>query len=748
MPPRDPNRVKLLTVVFFLIISTLISYSPVIENEFLNYDDNGYITENKHVKSGLSIETLIWAFQSTEQANWHPLTWISHALDCTMFGLDPKYHHAMNLFIHILSSIILFLLLNKITHSLWGSAFVAIVFAIHPLHVESVAWASERKDVLSGLLFFLTLSAYTSYKQSQNKTLYFLTIVLFTLGLLAKPMLVTLPFVLILLDYWLLPPFSNQNKPFKKTNKRELDFLIKSFIGKIPFFILSLASSIVTYIVQRAGGSTVGGESIDLNDRIANAIISYGKYIWKTFYPIDLAIFYPHPGSNWVFWEFLFSLFMILLISFFIWKLRKSHPFLPVGWFWFLGMLVPVIGLVQVGLQSMADRYMYIPMVGFTIVIAWGIPKIMTKLHWRQYVLGALSILVIISMILLTRSQVKIWKDNFTLFGHALSVTSNNYVAHNGIGVAHADFGRNLDAISHFKEGVRIRPDDFLIRSNLVGMLAQQQKYREAIEHCMLLLHYYPTNPSSYERAAEIYEYEKNYKEAVKFYILAAKFDSTNSRTFCRLGKLYGIGGEYEIAKQYCFKALQLNPRSSEAYNILGIIESNLNNYEGAVQNFSKAIEYDSLNANAYSDFGLLYEQSGKPNEAIAMYSRAVKIDSNHENANINLGTILAGEGKLNEAEIYFRNAAKIHPKSLDARIGLGKIYTIKKQFEDAIQQLTKGIDIDSNSAVTHYHLAAVFMEMNKFKEAENHYRVAVQLAPNFTEAQTALEKVRNRLKY
>ncbi|MDI6767046.1 MAG: tetratricopeptide repeat protein, partial [Bacteroidota bacterium] len=705
----------------------------------------GYITKNEHVRSGISIETIIWAFRATEESNWHPLTWISHLLDCTLFGLDPVYHHAMNLLLHLLSSIFLFIVMHKATHALWQSAFVALIFAIHPLHVESVAWAAERKDVLSGLFWMLTLWSYLKYRQSPSNGRYIATLCLFTLGLLAKPMLVTLPFVLILLDYWQLNYFPNQNKVTKKEKITERAFLIKSIREKIPFFILSIASSIITYLVQRHGGSMAGAESLSFSIRLENAIFSYVKYIWKTLVPNDLTIFYPHPESSLEFWQVGGAALLIIIITIFVWHQRTKHRYLIIGWFWFIGTLVPVIGLVQVGLQSMADRYMYLPIIGLSIMVAWGFPILINRLPVKRLIIIMIFIISMIAMVMGTRSQVGKWSDSFTLFEHSLAVDSNNFVAYTNLGVVLADSGRYTEAISHLREASRIKPNDILIRGNIAHALLAEGEFREALAHYKWVLTRVPTDPSFHNRAADLLAYEGKIEEAIKHYLEAIRIDSTDPNTYCSLGKLYAEQGRYDIAKQKCLMALKIKPRFYKAHNFLGIIAAKQNLFDEASNEFSEAIRIDSTNADAYNDFGILYERMGKDAEAVEMYETAVRVNPSHVNATFNLGTMFTKQGKLDEAEIHWKKVVEFNPKSTDTRMNLGRLYTIQGRTDDAIQQLVEVLNLDSNNVVAHYNLGNLYSKASRLSEAEVHYKEAIRIEPTFQAAEDSLKRLRNR---
>ena len=381
-------------VCLFLIITTFAVYWQVHNHDFINLDDDLYITENDQVQKGLSRESVVWAFTTTHAANWHPLTWLSHMVDFQLYGLNPKGHHLTNVFFHLLNTLLLFFVLQRMTGALWRSGFVAALFALHPLHVESVAWVAERKDVLSTLFWLLTIWAYTWYVERPRRTRYLLTLLTFTLGLMAKPMLVTLPFVLLLLDYWPLGRFQVGQLDTALSAPGQASLSTRSVWSqtlrliweKAPFFALAAASSIVTFLVQKGGGAVRPWERFPITIRIANGLVSYVKYMGKMIWPSDLAVFYPHPGASLPIWQAVAAGLLLLSISIAAIRLAKNHPYLAVGWLWYLGTLVPIIGFVQVGGQALADRYTYVSLIGLFIIIAWGVSDIVAKWRYQRVV--------------------------------------------------------------------------------------------------------------------------------------------------------------------------------------------------------------------------------------------------------------------------------------------------------------------------------------------------------------------------
>ncbi|MBC8433220.1 MAG: tetratricopeptide repeat protein [Desulfobacterales bacterium] len=457
-------------ICLFLALATLAVYWQVQNHDFVNFDDDIYVTANRHVQEGLTPESIMWAFTTTYAANWHPLTWISHMLDYEIYGLNPGGHHLTNLLLHLTNTLLLFIILGKMTGALWRSAFVAALFALHPLHVESVAWVSERKDVLSTFWGMLSLLAYHCYVKKPRLSSFFLIIVFFTLGLMAKPMLVTLPFVLLLLDYWPLKRYQcNADRQREGEDKRFLASgdIFKLIWEKVPLFILVVISSILTFMAQSGMGAVRSLEVFSLKVRVANAFVSYVSYVVKAIWPVNLGVFYPHIGELLPWWQAVGSAVLIAAVCFWAVRMSKKHPYVLVGVLWYLGTLVPVIGLVQVGKQALADRYTYVPLIGIFIIVAWGVPEILPKWRRRKIWLAVLATASLTILMTLTWHQVRYWKNSIVLFEHSIRVAVNNYQPHWNLGVALAEEGRIDEAINHYLEVLRMKPDHHKAHNNL-----------------------------------------------------------------------------------------------------------------------------------------------------------------------------------------------------------------------------------------------------------------------------------------
>ncbi|MHC4998568.1 MAG: tetratricopeptide repeat protein [Planctomycetota bacterium] len=475
-----------------LAVVTVAAYWPVLGADFVHYDDGEYVTENQHVLGGLTLDGLKWSFtMDNETANWHPLTWMSHMLDCELFSENAGLHHLTSLIIHTVSAVLLLLVLASMTRRVWPSAFVAAAFALHPLHVESVAWIAERKDVLSGLFWMLTMACYLRYTRRGSRSSYILTLVVFGLGLMTKPMLVTLPFVLLLLDYWPLERLESAPSINRLRAVRPL------IVEKIPFFILTGASCVVTYIAQKAGGAVVDIEALSFGARLSNALVSYVGYIVKMFWPVGLAVLYPFKHIPM--WQ-AFSAFLglvVITIAAILWG-RRMKCF-AVGWLWYIGTLVPVIGLVHVGSHGLADRYTYIPLIGIFIIVAFAVSYLCLIRPALRSAMALITLLLMTGMFAGTRNQVTCWKDSISLFRRAVEVTENNNFMHNNLAAELANVGQLDEAIVHLRLALQINPDIARAHNNLGIALATTGQLDEAIDCYRHAVHIDPKYASAYK---------------------------------------------------------------------------------------------------------------------------------------------------------------------------------------------------------------------------------------------------------
>jgi Flp pilus assembly protein TadD len=597
--PQQVKKTLVISIYFALLISTLLVFRQVRNFDFVSYDDNDYVTENQHVVSGLTFDNIIWVFTANVSSHWHPLTWISLMLDCQLFGPNPGRIHLINLLLHILNTLLLFAVFKKMTNAIWQSAFVAALFALHPLHVESVAWISERKDVLSTFFWLLTMWAYLRYVKRPGVGRYLLTLLIFVLGLMSKPMVVTLPFVLLLLDYWPLERIApvafapGSDVP----NRQRLKNLL---IEKIPFFALSVISSVITFLVMRSGGTM--SDILSFNQRIANVFLSYVQYISKMLWPSNLAVFYPFNAGSISFGSVAICALLLLGISFFVVRYGRHQRYLLLGWFWFVVTLIPVIGIIQVGLQAYADRYTYIPYIGLFVMIAWGLPQLLSKWAYRKIFLGLSMVIVLTALGICAHRQTSYWKNGVTLFSHALEATQNNCVAYNNLGVAYAGHSRWREAIEAYKQSIRIDPERENVYYNLGTAYGSLGRWDEAIEE---------------------------YKQAIKI-----KPDYTEA--YNNLGAAYGRLGRWNEAIDVYKQAIKIKPNLAESYTNLGIAYGNLSRYTGAIETFKQVIKIKPDYANAHYNLGITYLEIGDKNSALAEYNILKSLNSEMANKLLN----------------------------------------------------------------------------------------------------------------
>ena len=614
-----------------LLAITLAVYAPVRSFDFVNFDDPDYVTSNLHVRYGLTSQGVQWAFTSGEFANWFPVTWLSHMLDSQLFGTQSGLHHISNVVLHALSTLLLFAFLKRATGARWPSAFVAVLFALHPLHVESVAWVAERKDVLSAFFWFLALYSYVRYVENRTSVRYALVLLAFCLGLMSKPMVVTLPFVLLLLDFWPL---------------RRLTW--KVLWEKIPFFGLSLAAAVTTYIVQGSAGAVQSVSAFPMGLRVANAAVTYAVYIVKMLWPAGLAVFYPYPASVPV-WQVALAGVAIVGVSVFAIRSHRTRPYLTIGWLWYLGTLVPVIGLVQVGAQARADRYTYVPIVGLSIMLAWGALDVVRRWPRAKVAVATAAALLCAGCAVVASVQLQYWKNSESLFQHAVSVTERNYLALHNLGNYLMDVpGRLPEAITHLRAALQIEPNSLKAHTDLATALSRTpDRLSEAIAEYRAALRIEPNSAIPHNNLANT----------------LSKMD----------GRLPEAIAEYEAA-------LRIEPNYAEAHNNLGIALSQIparlpeaiSQFEAALRIEPDYAEARNNLAEAHYELGIALSKAGRFPEAISELEAALKIKPGYPEAQNNLGVTLASiPGRLPEAIAHFKEAVRLRPDYEDARYNL-----------------------------------------------------------------------------
>src|SRR6267378_1078188 len=648
--PRGVHR-RSTTVGIYLLLTglSLAVFSQTIHYNFVNFDDDTYVYNAPAIRAGLTLKGIVAAFTSPHAGNWHPLTTLSHMLDCGLYGLNAGGHHATNVVLHTIAALLLFHMLRQMTGAFWKSAIVAALFAIHPLHVESVAWVSERKDALSAVFFMLTLAAYVRYARAPSPGRYFIVAMIFALGLMSKPMLVTVPFVLLLLDYWPLRRFDKEArlKPgvdISSSLNRRPSLL---FLEKTPLLVLSGLSCLVTIWAQDQATGLL--EQLPFTWRLNNALVSYIEYVWQTFWPARLAVFYPHPNNPLSIWQFTLATALLLAVSATAIFLRKKRPYLLTGWFWYVGMLVPVIGIVQIGEQGHADRYTYLPHIGLFLLIVWAAVDLAVAWHLRRKYLWPAATTTIAVLTYGAAVQTSFWKNIEGLWDHTLSVTSDNDFAHNNLGFLHLRRGELDKAISHFETALKIRSSKSetrynlgtaLVHVNLANALAREGRPEEAIVH---------------------------YEQAVK-----------------------------------------LRPDYGDAYYNFGSVLFQQGRIDDAIAQWQKALAIQPNDAAAHTSLGNAFLQKGWPEEAIVHYQKAVEIDPGEVNARNNMAWVLA-----TSSDPSIRNGAKAVSLAAEAvEISGGKdaiffrtlaaSYGECGKFADAIAAAEKGQQIAISRGDSH----------------------------------------------
>jgi tetratricopeptide (TPR) repeat protein len=649
-PPRwtDPDsRRSVLIVCVFLVVAVWLVFGQTVRYGFVNFDDDAYFTSNYHVKAGLTWSGVSWAFRTGHASNWHPLTWLSLMLDAQLSGPGPMGPHLTNVILHAANAVLLFLLLKRLTRTLWPSACVAMMFAIHPLHVESVAWVAERKDVLSGFFFMLTLLMYVQYvEQSKlqrpgSKVSYGLALLFFALGLMSKPMLVTLPFVLLLLDWWPLGRVAGENNSaagpssFLSSSalaRRKINHLL---LEKLPFLLLCAASCVATILAQREAIKSM--IVLPLTLRLNNAMVSVVIYLKQMVWPANLAAFYPYRFDMPA-WQVAGAGTLLLCITLLAWRTAQRFPCFLVGWLWYLGMLVPVIGLVQVGGQAHADRYTYLPHIGLAMVFVWVLRDCTISWRYRHQILVTMGSVVIGVWMVCSRKQTACWQNDESLWTHALACTSENYTAHNNLGYVLVGQGRTAEAIKHYQEALAINPNYSEVINNLGTALLDQGRLDEAAKY--------------YHRAIEIY------------------------------------------------------PGFAEAYNNLGILLTKQGQAAEAIEYYRKSIELNPNRAEFYNNFGNLLATQGQPPQAIEQFQKALEVEPDNAKVRYNLANVLTAQGRRDEAIEQFQQVLKQMPDSIHARYQLGLLLQSQGRFAPAVAQLQKVLELDPKHVMAQNNLA------------------------------------------
>lgn len=637
-----------MAIALVLLAAIAIVYAQVGSHDFLNYDDPRYVTANPQVRAGLTYEGIVWAFTAVHDANWIPLTWISHMIDCQLFGVNPGWQHLMNVFIHAVNALLLFLLLKRLTGALWPSAFTAAVFALHPLHVESVAWIAERKDVLCALFFFLTIWAYIRYVERPALTRFLPVIGLFMCAVMAKPMAVTLPVCLLLLDLWPL---------------RRLRLGRRVVMEKLPLFAFAAASSAIAFIAQRQGGAVAPLDQIPLAARAGNALISYVLYIADFIWPANLAVFYPYPAQIFA-WQWVAAACALGAVTFL--TVRSQRRYLMVGWLWFLVTLLPVIGLVQIGGQSRADRYTYIPMIGITIMVAWGAGELFEN-HGR--LLSGLAVAALAAWAAVSWGDLNYWRNSITIFERAADVTHDNHVAYTNLGDALRSAGQSQQAIPWFEAAVRVRPNDETALEDLGATLQNAGRTGEALPVLEKVLRLRPESYSAHVGLAHALAQAGQLDEAANEYRIALRISPGGAEAQYGLGGVLETTGHFEEARSHLEAGLpflieQVNarPNDPDALYNLGTLYSMLHRYDEAISTLSLAVRQNPPDYRTHANLAGAFAGAGRLREAADEFGALVHLRPDDVNAHLKFATALEQLGRIDQAIGEYETMLQLQP--------------------------------------------------------------------------------------
>jgi len=682
-----------------LVLLTAIVYSPVIHHDFVSLDDPTYVSANQHVADGLTWPAIGWAFSTGRAGNWHPLTWLSHLADVQLFGVSSGPHHGVNLVLHILNTLLLFIALHAMTGRTWPSAFVAALFAVHPLHVESVAWLAERKDVLSTVFWMATLWAYVGYVRQRTWFRYALVAGLLSVGLMAKPMLVTLPFVLLLLDVWPLGrvPALTGSAPNPTGSGWTWPVWRPLLLEKLPLMAIAAASGVVTFIAQWQGGAVSGMDTVPVSLRIANALVAYVTYILKMLWPTSLSIFYPLPTSVPIL-PAIGALVVLTAITMLALRALRTRPYVAVGWLWYLGTLVPVIGLVQVGTQAVADRYTYVPLVGLFIIVAWWFEERVAGQATRQLAAAIVGAVIVGGLAVGARAQVGVWKDSQALWQHALEVNPGNYYAHNALGALFRERGRTGDALSYLVESVRLNGQFPDARDNLGLVLVGQGRLDDAVTQYRTALQLNPGFSQAHNNLGVALAGLGLLDEAISHYRRALELDPDAAMTHNNLGQALASQGKlFEAITQYQ-EALRLEPVLVDARINLGLAFDAEGHHQEAIAAYTEAIELSPTSAMAHNNLAAALAAVGRIDDAITQYGEALRLDPRAAEPQRNLGFLLASQGKVTEAIGHFSDALRLKPDDAAARADLGMALGAAGRLDEAKAQFQEVLRGDPNN--------------------------------------------------
>jgi tetratricopeptide (TPR) repeat protein len=687
---KTSNKPLLLIIHLALALAILAVFFQLLGSDFITFDDAHYVSENPYVRTGLTRDNIIWAFTPGEFGYWHPVTWLSHMLDCQIYGMDPGMHHLTNVLIHVANTLLLFLILSRLTGALWKSAFVAALFALHPLNVDSVAWIAERKNLLSTLFWLLTMWAYVRYAHRKAILPYLLALVLFALGLLAKPMLVTLPFVLLLLDYWPLDRLHlgrlcediDRQAGQPETHINPASALLHLLWEKIPFFVLSAASIGLSYWSSDKLATTISTGLVPIRLRIANALVSYITYISRAIFPQKLAVFYPYPQAVPLAHSITALIVLVCVTVVFVWVFRKKR-YLTLGWLWYLGTLVPVIGLVQVGLwPAFADRWAYVPLIGIFVIVAWAVPDVLAGWRFRKVALALSAAVVLLALAVCTHLQLRYWRSSTALFQHAIDVTDDNYQAHFSMIKPLLKEGKFAQAIEHGQKSLELNPSYASAHNSLGAVLLESGRLDEAFIHLRKALQLKPHFPAAHVNLGALFVKRDKLDQAVEHFSEALSLQPDLLSANVNIASVFTRQNKLDQAVKHYSKALQINPDLPEIHNNLGLVLARQQKLIQAAHHYTQALRTKPDFADAHNNLAYVLVQQQNLDQAAHHYTQALKITPDSAAAHNDLGVVLVRQGKLDQALVHFNQALRLNPDANDVRKNINAVLNVIRQSE------------------------------------------------------------------
>ncbi len=736
-----PHRRWIIIACLVLVAATSAAYGDLRNHQFINYDDNVFVTDNPPVQGGLTRTGLVWAFTTLKTGMWIPLTWLSFMVDSQLFGMHPGGYFLTNLLFHLANVLLLFGWLLRTTRSPGRSFLVAALFALHPLHVESVAWATERKDVLSTFFWLLTMWAYVRYAERPGSGRYLLILVCFSLGLMAKPMLVTLPGVLLLLDYWPLGRLSFKGPGAAAASPQPNPgvTLQRLIWEKSPLLAIAALFSMVTFYVQKEVGAVLPLQALPIADRLANALVAYLGYLGQMFWPVRLAVLYPLPGQHLPLWQAPAAGLALAALSLLALRQARRQPYLLVGWLWYLGALLPVIGLVQVGVQAMADRYTYVPCIGLFIAVVWGTADLAARWRVPRFFLPVGAAVVLAALMICTWVQVGYWRDSISLYEHTLQVTRGNSIIRNNLGIALAAQGKTDQAITLYDEALRLNPDYAGAHNNLGIALAAQGKLDQAITHYEEALRLKPGYADAHNNLGLALDAQGKVDQAMAQYAEALRLNPDLGGAHNNLGLALAAQGKLDQAVSHYAEALRLNPAYAGAHNNLGLALAAQGKLDQAVAQYAEALRLNPDLAKAHNNLGLALAAQGKLDQAMAHYAEALRLNPDYAEAHNSLGLALTAQGKMDQARAHFAEALRLKPDYAEAHNNLGLSLAAQGKLDQAIAQYAEALRLNPDLAETYNNLGVALAKQGKIAAAIIRYQKAIQLKPSFSGAYTNL---------